>query len=75
MSPPAGRSVRVKFWWEAKHKVPANAKAVIASPSIVADRYLQLTPAYSKGDVMADGAEIPLTGPPYRWSWTRSTRA
>jgi phospholipid/cholesterol/gamma-HCH transport system substrate-binding protein len=57
---PAGRSVRVKFWWEAKHKVPANAKAVIASPSIVADRYLQLTPAYSKGDVMADGAEIPL---------------
>ena len=56
---PAGR-VRVKFWWEAKHKVPANAKAVIASPSIVADRYIQLTPAYSKGDVMADGAEIPL---------------
>ncbi|MFD7158200.1 MCE family protein [Kribbella sp. NPDC059898] len=57
---PAGRSVRVKFWWDAKNKVPASAKAVIASPSIVADRYLQLTPAYSKGDVMADGAEIPL---------------
>ncbi|WP_020388122.1 MCE family protein [Kribbella catacumbae] len=57
---PAGRAVRVKFWWEAKHKVPANAKAVIASPSIVADRYVQLTPAYSKGDVMADGAQIPL---------------
>ncbi|MDX6279652.1 MAG: phospholipid/cholesterol/gamma-HCH transport system substrate-binding protein [Kribbellaceae bacterium] len=57
---PAGRSVRVKFWWEAKHKVPADAKAVIASPSIVADRYIQLTPAYSKGAVMADGASIPL---------------
>lgn len=57
---PAGRSVRVKFWWEAEHKVPAGAKAVIASPSIVADRYVQLTPAYSKGDVMADGAEIPV---------------
>ncbi|MFF0265067.1 MCE family protein [Kribbella sp. NPDC004536] len=57
---PAGRSVRVKFWWDEKFKVPATAKAVIASPSIVADRYLQLTPAYSKGDVMADGAEIPL---------------
>jgi phospholipid/cholesterol/gamma-HCH transport system substrate-binding protein len=57
---PAGRSVRVTFWWEAKHKVPADAKAVIASPSIVADRYIQLTPAYSKGDVMADGAQIPL---------------
>ncbi|NIK56463.1 MCE family protein [Kribbella shirazensis] len=57
---PAGRAVRVKFWWEAKHKVPATAKAVIASPSIVADRYVQLTPAYSKGAVMPDGAEIPL---------------
>ncbi|WP_350280918.1 MlaD family protein [Kribbella sp. HUAS MG21] len=57
---PAGRAVRVKFWWEAKHKVPAAAKAVIAAPSIVADRYVQLTPAYSKGAVMADGAEIPL---------------
>jgi phospholipid/cholesterol/gamma-HCH transport system substrate-binding protein len=57
---PAGRTVRVKFWWEAEHKVPATAKAVIAAPSIVADRYVQLTPAYSKGDVMADGAEIPL---------------
>ncbi|MGW6281168.1 MCE family protein [Kribbella sp. NPDC055071] len=57
---PAGRTVRVKFWWDAKHKVPAGAKAVIASPSIVADRYIQLTPAYSSGPAMADGAEIPL---------------
>ncbi|WP_405062159.1 MCE family protein [Kribbella sp. NBC_01505] len=57
---PAGRTVRVKFWWDAKHKVPASAKAVIAAPSIVADRYLQLTPVYSKGDVMADGAQIPI---------------
>lgn len=57
---PAGRTIRVKFWWEAEHKVPANAKAVIAAPSIVADRYIQLTPAYSSGEVMADGAQIPL---------------
>ncbi|MFI5690465.1 MCE family protein [Kribbella sp. NPDC051586] len=57
---PAGRTVRVKFWWDAKHKVPATAKAVIASPSIVADRYIQLTPVYSKGAVMADGAQIPI---------------
>ncbi|MFB6721828.1 MCE family protein [Kribbella sp. NPDC056345] len=57
---PAGRTIRVKFWWEAKHKVPATAKAVIAAPSIVADRYVQLTPVYSKGDVMTDGAQIPI---------------
>lgn len=57
---PAGRSVRVKFWWDAKHKVPKDAKAVITSPSIVADRYVQLTPVYTKGEMMADGSEIPL---------------
>ena len=57
---PAGRSVRVTFWWDAEHQVPATAKAVIASPSVVADRYLQLTPAYSGGPVMADGAQLPL---------------
>ena len=57
---PAGRSVRVSFWWESEHKVPADAKAVIATPSIVADRYIQLTPAYKGGAIMADGAQIPL---------------
>jgi phospholipid/cholesterol/gamma-HCH transport system substrate-binding protein len=57
---PAGRSVRVTLWWDAEHQVPATAKAVIASPSVVADRYLQLTPAYSGGPVMADGAQLPL---------------
>jgi len=57
---PAGRAIRVTFWWDAENKVPATAKAVIAAPSIVADRYVQLTPAYSGGDVMADGAQIPL---------------
>jgi phospholipid/cholesterol/gamma-HCH transport system substrate-binding protein len=57
---PAGRSVRVEFWWDSEHKVPADAKAVIAAPSIVADRYIQLTPAYKGGSVMADGAQIPM---------------
>jgi len=57
---PAGRAIRVTFWWDADNKVPATAKVVIAAPSIVADRYVQLTPAYSGGDVMADGAQIPL---------------
>jgi phospholipid/cholesterol/gamma-HCH transport system substrate-binding protein len=57
---PVGRTVRVTFWWDAKHKVPAQAKAVVAAPSIVADRYVQLTPAYTEGEVMADGAQIPL---------------
>jgi phospholipid/cholesterol/gamma-HCH transport system substrate-binding protein len=57
---PAGRSIRVTFWWDADNKVPADAKAVVASPSIVADRYIQLTPVYKGGELMADGAQIPL---------------
>ena len=39
-------------------QIPANAKAVIISPSIVGDRFVQLTPAYSGGQVLADGATL-----------------
>ena len=40
-------------------KLPADAKAVIIAPSVVGDRYVQLTPAYSgTGDVLTDGAEL-----------------
>ena len=47
--------------------MPADAKAVIVTPTLVADRFVQLTPAYEQGDeVMADGADIALpdTGVP-----------
>jgi phospholipid/cholesterol/gamma-HCH transport system substrate-binding protein len=55
---PAGTKVRVKLHYDAKYKVPANAKAAVISPSIVGDRFVQLTPAYSGGDVMADNARL-----------------
>ncbi|MEZ0580801.1 MCE family protein [Nocardioides sp. MH1] len=64
---PAGNAVRVEMEYDAKYKVPANAKAVIVTPTLVADRFVQLTPVYKgTGDVMADGAEIALpdTGVP-----------
>ncbi|RLV50598.1 MCE family protein [Nocardioides mangrovicus] len=51
---PAGTKVVVKMTYDAKYKVPKNAKAVLVSPSIVGDRFIQLTPAYTKGAVMAD---------------------
>ncbi|MQA83896.1 MAG: MCE family protein [Streptosporangiales bacterium] len=57
---PAGTSVRVEMAYDARHKVPADAKAVIVSPSLVGDRFVQLTPAYRGGPTMADGAEIPV---------------
>jgi phospholipid/cholesterol/gamma-HCH transport system substrate-binding protein len=63
---PEGNSVRVEMQYDAQYKVPADAKAVIVTPTLVADRFVQLTPAYSKGDLMADGADIALpdTGVP-----------
>ncbi len=55
---PSGTTVTVKFHYDAKYKVPADAKAVIISPSIVGDRFVQMSPAYSGGAVMADKARL-----------------
>ncbi len=55
---PSGTNVTVKFHYDAKHKVPADAKAVIISPSVVGDRFVQLTPAYTGGEVLPDKARL-----------------
>jgi len=55
---PDGTSVVVTMHYDRDVKVPADAKAVIVAPSIVGDRYVQLTPAYTKGAVLADGAVL-----------------
>ena len=57
---PAGRTVRVRMRYDARYDVPADAQAVIVPPSIVSDRYIQLTPAYTGGPVLADGADVPV---------------
>ena len=64
---PEGNSVRVEMEYDAQFQVPADAQAVIVTPTLVSDRFVQLTPAYESGDeLMADGAEIELadTGVP-----------
>ncbi len=38
--------------------LPEDAQAVIIAPSIVGDRYVQITPAYTGGDTLADGATL-----------------
>ena len=55
---PAGTAVIVRMWYDAKYKVPADAKAVIISPAVVGDRFVQLTPVYQGGAVMANGARL-----------------
>jgi phospholipid/cholesterol/gamma-HCH transport system substrate-binding protein len=50
--------------------IPADAKAVVVAPNLVASRYVQLSPAYrDKGPVMKDGAVIPVerTAVPVEW--------
>ena len=53
---PTGTNVTVKFYYEGEQKVPADAKAAVISPSIVGDRFIQLTPAYSGGEQLKNNA-------------------
>jgi phospholipid/cholesterol/gamma-HCH transport system substrate-binding protein len=55
---PQPLQVKISFWLDDKYKVPADAKAVILSPSLVTSRAIQLTPAYTTGPVMADNTVI-----------------
>jgi virulence factor Mce-like protein len=57
---PAGDRVIVTFHYDAQYKVPADAKAVIISPSVVGDRFIQLTPAWTGGPQLEDGARLGL---------------
>jgi phospholipid/cholesterol/gamma-HCH transport system substrate-binding protein len=57
---PEGRTVRVEMRYDRDWRVPAGAQAVIVPPSVVSDRYVQLTPAYGGGPALADGAELPV---------------
>jgi phospholipid/cholesterol/gamma-HCH transport system substrate-binding protein len=51
--------VRVSFWYDSQYRVPAEVNAAILSPMLVTSRALQLTPSYSGGPELADGAVIP----------------
>ncbi|MDA2893252.1 MCE family protein [Mycolicibacterium sp. BiH015] len=49
---------KVSFWYDDQYRVPADAKAVILSPTLVTARAIQLTPAYTAGATLANGAVI-----------------
>ena len=57
---PEGDRVKIDMVYDASYKIPADAKAVILAPSIVSDRYVQLTPVYSGGPTLADHADLSL---------------
>ncbi|MEE6168415.1 MULTISPECIES: MCE family protein [unclassified Mycolicibacterium] len=66
---PRPTDVKVNMTLDRGVKVPADAKALIIAPNLVSARFIQLTPAYTKGDAMANGASIGLdrTGVPVEW--------
>jgi phospholipid/cholesterol/gamma-HCH transport system substrate-binding protein len=58
---PEGDSVRVEMTYDKEYKLPADAGAAVVTPTLVADRYVQIFPAYSTGPVMRDHADIPMS--------------
>ena len=66
---PGPDNVKVTLWFDGKYKVPADAKAVVLSPSLVTARAVQLTPGYTSGPVMQSGAVIQedRTAVPVEW--------
>ena len=71
---PEPNRVRISFWVDGSVKVPADARAAILSPQLVTARAIQLTPAYTGGPVMRDGAMIPQsrTAVPLEWDDLRA---
>ena len=63
---PSGTDVVVEMAYDPEVKVPADAQALIVAPSIVGDRYIQLSPVYEGGEELEDGGEIAVedTGVP-----------
>lgn len=64
---PDGDQVAVGIGYD--QPVPAGAKAVIVTPSVISGRFVQLTPAYTGGPQLADGAVVgrDRTAVPVEW--------
>jgi len=66
---PRAEDVKITMSVDRDVKVPADARAVIMSPNLVAARFIQLAPAYTSGPALPDGATIALakTAVPVEW--------
>jgi len=71
---PQPERVKITFWVDRRHKIPADAKAAILAPQLITSRAIQLAPAYTSGPVMGSGAVIPLnrTAVPVEWDDLRA---
>ena len=66
---PQADAVRITMRVKDGVKLPADARAVIMAPNLVAARFVQLTPVYQQGPELGDGATIQLdrTAVPVEW--------
>ncbi|RSM94888.1 virulence factor Mce family protein [Nonomuraea sp. WAC 01424] len=58
---PEGGEVLVELAVDAGRKIPADAQAVVVARSLIADRFLQLTPPYRGGPALPDGGTLRRT--------------
>lgn len=58
---PEGESVRLEVSYDSAYDLPADAKAAIVTPTLVADRFVQIFPVYEKGAKLEEGGDIPLS--------------
>ncbi|WP_028475890.1 MlaD family protein [Nocardia sp. CNY236] len=56
---PRGTLVEVHMSIDKDVKIPKDVMAAIISPSVVTDRHIELTPVYTGGETMTDGAHVP----------------
>ncbi|HVT19820.1 MAG TPA: MCE family protein [Mycobacteriales bacterium] len=55
---PVGPKVKVVMEYDGDDRVPLHARAVVVTPSIVSDRYVQLAPGYVSGPTLPDNATL-----------------
>lgn len=61
---PVGEKVRVSMELDKGEKVAADTGAVIVAPTLVSDRYVQLTEPWTRGPELKSGAKITTTAVP-----------
>jgi phospholipid/cholesterol/gamma-HCH transport system substrate-binding protein len=61
---PTGDGVQVEMELDRDHRVAADTGAVIVAPTLVSDRYVQLTEPWTGGAALDEGAEITRTAVP-----------
>lgn len=67
---PQGETVRMTMRVDREIEIPADAAAIIVAQNLVANRFVQLTPAYTvDGPILGDDATIPRerTAVPVEW--------